>query len=233
MSFTTYLTKIQFKLDHVPFLNRVAVLGGVLFVMLMLWLLLIYFPQAEQAAGIHEQIRQLENQNMRLFQRNERMLRHIKTHDMDSLIEQHQQLRAEEQALEQEIKGYRYRYIDDKALAALLHAILKDMKNLKIENFSTLVQTKTLVKAASSSVDTKTKAALPEKLGPINPHAAPEETRYSLSLRGDYFSILKFLKRVEGLKWQLFWDKFTYHVEKYPEGIATLEFYTLKAGGAV
>jgi len=231
MNMNHELIKLQFKLDHLPLLNRVAVLSGVLFVMVLLWLLIAYFPQSGQATEVQQQIRKLKHQNSVLLGRNQKMLMHVKTQDQATLIDQYKQLRVEEQALEQEIKRYHYRYIDDKALAELLHAILNDIGNLRVENFSTILHEDRVV-STPLKADTKPKKAVktPVVSGLTHSLLFPEMRRYSLSLKGDYSSIMKFLKRVEALKWQLFWDKLSYRVEKYPEAMATLEFYTLKAG---
>lgn len=227
------LMKLQFKLDHLPFVNRVAVLAGALLVMVVLWLLIAYFPQAGQATEIQQQIRNLKHQNAVLLGRNQRMLQHAKAHDMAGLIDKYKQLKAEETALEQEIRRYHYRYIDDKVLAELLYSILKDIGNLRVENFSTVLQDAPAVTVPLKADEKQKKSAkTPVVSGLTHSLLFPDMRRYSLSLKGNYFSIMKFLERVEGLKWQLFWDKLTYRVEKYPEATAIIEFYTLKPGPA-
>ncbi|MBR9729070.1 MSHA biogenesis protein MshJ [Shewanella intestini] len=48
-----------------------------------------------------------------------------------------------------------------------------------------------------------------------------------LSLTGDYFSILKFVKAIEDMPDKLFWEHLDYKVDSYPKGTMELEMYTL------
>src|SRR3990167_3622748 len=207
MTFATYFIKLQFKLDHVKFVHRLAICVAALVSIVTLWWWGVYLPQVKQVLEVQQNIKQLHLQNVRLSQRNARILAHIKKQDMAPLFAQYAALRAEERALDKKMEQYQSRYIDDKALAALLHGTLKDIGSLKVEHFSTLVPT--------DVADADPKGA---PHGDAVPHgnAAPLMTHYALSLRGDYVSMIKFLKGMENLKWQLFCETLTYHVEKYP-----------------
>jgi hypothetical protein len=228
------ILKIQFKLDQLPLPYRAMAFGGVLVVLSFVWYIFVYSPQASQMASTQKEAKVLKKVQATLSDRNRILLEHVSSNDMKPLIDQYKQLKREINVLEEEIQRYRYRYVSDKVLAELLHALLKDVSNIRIERFVTVLREKTVMAksaaradAASSSgsepSDTKVASAEPNAL-----LLSPEITRYSLSLKGDYASITKFLKRIEQLKWQLFWSKFTYHVEKHPEAIAVIEFYTLK-----
>ncbi|MDX2345593.1 MAG: hypothetical protein QNK11_01770 [Legionella sp.] len=235
MRFVNYLMKVQFKLDCMPLLNRIAIGCGLLLAITLCWLFLVCFPLSHQTAAIQRQIKKTNDQYARFSVRNERISKHIKAGSMDELIEHYQKLQNEKKGLDEAIKKHQFQYIDDKMIAKLLHSMLHDMHNLSIEHFSTLArEEKPAVRAAVTSTkksDKKADEKADEKLvsSETNRLLEPEVTHYSLSLRGDYFSIMKFLQRVEQLKWQLFWDKFSYRVEKHPVAIATIEFYTLKS----
>lgn len=51
--------------------------------------------------------------------------------------------------------------------------------------------------------------------------------RVELVVRGDYFTLLEYLERLEGLGWQLQWDALTIETVDYPQAEATLELSTL------
>lgn len=51
--------------------------------------------------------------------------------------------------------------------------------------------------------------------------------RLRLSLRGSYFDSLRYLKAMEALPWTVYWDSLDYQVERYPQGILTVEIATL------
>ena len=227
MSFRKSLIRLQFKIDHTSFHNRIALLCTLLFMIIVPWYFLIYTPQTKEAAQVQQQIDELKAQTDRLRNKYDAILAHAKSHDMDALITQYHRLKKQTQSLDQKLIHYRHSYIEDNELATLLYSILKDMKNVSIENFSTLASIAPVSVPSKSGTKTGTPAPAPEpSKAPIE--IVPETTRYSLSLKGDYFSIMRFLQRLEQLKWQLFWDNFNYHVKSYPQAIATVEFHTLK-----
>jgi len=49
----------------------------------------------------------------------------------------------------------------------------------------------------------------------------------SLKLEGDYAGVLEYLKRVESLKWNVFWQSIHYSVDDYPRAIIEIELYTV------
>ena len=228
MSFTKSLIRLQFRIDHTSVRNRAALFCALLFIIIVPWYFLIYTPQAEEAEQVQQQIDELKNQTDRLREKYDAILAHAKSHDMDALIAQYNRLKNKTQYINQQLIHYHNSYIEDNELATLLYSILNDMKNVSIENFSTLVEVPPETVNVPSKPGT---ASTPVPVSPPVPitEAPPETTRYSLALKGDYFSILRFLKRLEQLKWQLFWTSFNYHVESYPQAVATIEFYTLKS----
>jgi len=49
----------------------------------------------------------------------------------------------------------------------------------------------------------------------------------SLTLQGDYFSILAYLKALESLPWRIHWDSIDYKVTNYPLAETQIQVYTL------
>lgn len=221
------LIKIQFKVDHVHFKERVGILCALLFMIFVPWFFFIYKPQAQAAAQVQQQISDLSNQTATLQRKYDTILMLVKSHNMDKLMLQYENLQHKKQALNQQIMHFQNSYVQDKELASLLYAILKDIQNIKIESFSTLVHTTT--NPATPPVEEATKPSK-DQVPPTasSPESSLNTTRYSLSLRGDYFKVMQFLQHVERLKWQLFWSTLDYQVTHYPEALATIEFYTLK-----
>ncbi len=229
MSFTKRLAKLQFIVDRLSLIHRVAILCGLLLIIYIPWFFLIYRPQAAASAEIEQQISHLRNQTIILQKKYANILTLAKNHDVDKLIVKYKGLQQQLQDLNQHITHFHHSHISDKELVVLVHSILDDIDKIRIENFSTVV------KVSEPLVSTPIPAAMTAKSGALptpptgstvsNPY---DMIHYSLSLRGDYFSIMQFLQRVESLKWRLFWETFHYHVMHYPEALATVEFYTLK-----
>ena len=49
----------------------------------------------------------------------------------------------------------------------------------------------------------------------------------SLQLEGEYLETIRFLKQVEDLDVNFFWENLTYQVNEYPEGVINLNIFTL------
>ena len=231
--------KIQFKIDQLNFYNRIGILCGSLLTIIGIWFFLVYSPQTHQSARVKLQVTELNNKTLNLLERNKTILRHVTSHDLDHIILEYKKLEQKIHLLEQNLLRYRNRYVSDRVLGKLLYALLVDVKHLTITNFSTMVTTP-LVTAPKDQQQTKViteeiKEQIKKSNKPtINPLAlnfsknTSEMTHYTLTINGNYFDILNYLQRIEQLKWQLFWEKLTYQVKRYPQASATIKFYTLK-----
>lgn len=49
----------------------------------------------------------------------------------------------------------------------------------------------------------------------------------NLTLQGDYFSTLNYLKALENLPWRIHWDSIDYTVKNYPQAETRIQVYTL------
>ncbi len=54
-----------------------------------------------------------------------------------------------------------------------------------------------------------------------------EKNVISLTLKGSYSSVFDYLKKIEDLKWSVFWQDVKYEVEQYPTALVTIHLYTL------
>ncbi|WP_185231606.1 hypothetical protein [Teredinibacter franksiae] len=54
-----------------------------------------------------------------------------------------------------------------------------------------------------------------------------------ITLKGEYFSVIAYLQKLEALNWKLFWENIEYQVDRYPGAVVTLEVYTLSTDRGV
>lgn len=54
-----------------------------------------------------------------------------------------------------------------------------------------------------------------------------EKNVISLTLKGSYSSVFDYLKKIESLKWSVFWQDVSYSVDAYPSAVVTIHLYTL------
>lgn len=123
---------------------------------------------------------------------------------------QQQQLKRLQQSvdqLKQQLHSGDKKFVPPLLMAEALRDILQDDKALKLIKLQNL---------------------------PVAPFETPVDQpawvyRHSLAitLQGDFFSTLNYLKALENLPWRLHWDSIDYTVEQHPNAKTRIELYTL------
>ncbi|WP_058462974.1 hypothetical protein [Legionella adelaidensis] len=224
------------------FRERLVLISSLLFFILCMWFLLSFLPQNGNLNTLSQKIAEENKKTAEVLQKKENIEKLAKENTVIKLVQKYKDLKKEEAILDQKLMRYDQRFISNRELARLLYSMLLQTRGVSIESFSNIdhmaereakIMNTAIPAAASSSTSHRNNNLLPgttsnDLVGKL----PPERTQYKLTLKGNYFSILNYLARLERLKWQLYWDKLEYKVEQYPTGIATIEFYTLKPTNA-
>ncbi|GGI85126.1 hypothetical protein [Legionella impletisoli] len=244
------LIKWQFMIDRMPMQKRAILVGTTFVVVLAIWVLGFYLPQKYKLQRIQKETVEQITQATELNTKRQVIENLAKDDTVAKLMNKYERLKEEMRKLDTRISQYEHRFIGEKELAQLLYSMLEQTNEVSILDFSNVdylkdkpeqtLETKTKVTSAATP-ETKSEQKDKEKQKKEKSQEAPPSlattenliqlpstrTQYKLVLKGQYFPILNYLKRVEALPWQLYWDKMDYQVETYPEAIATIEFYTL------
>lgn len=206
LSYLKSLYQLRKKIDSLSERDKVLLLFIIIVGLVVFWYAAFYYYQTQWLNNTNKKIETLQTEMGSLTQKKKTITSLASNPDIAQLIARFNDLTEQMKLLDQEINQYTERYISSRDLSKLLHDMLKQTPDVVIDELSTITSQ---IKTASSV----------------------ESIHYRLVMRGHYFSIMNYLKLLEGLPWQLYWDKFNYHVSKYPEGRATVEFYTLKPDG--
>ncbi|ETO92155.1 hypothetical protein [Legionella oakridgensis] len=232
------LIKLRFTIDRYSLRERVMILFAAFAVLFFLWLFLMYYPQKRALIKTNLAIQNEMHQAAELLQRSQTIKSMATDDTVAKLMAKFARLQEEMRQLEGRVARYEQRFIGKKQLAKLLYAIMKQTGGVRIDDFS---NTEYLRGEAAQKIDmaslTTTVASSPMNKKstaaqlPVDAvHLPVERTQYTLTLSGDYFSIMHYLQRLEQLQWQLYWDKLDYTVVSYPLAKATVQFYTLRPG---
>lgn len=213
-----YQTKL--KIDRLTERDRALLLFIILATLFGFWFFIPYALQTNHLKQTGQQIAEVKAQTGALNQKKQVIEVLAMSPDTKGLMGHYQELIVKKKSLEQKALSYSRRYISSKDLANLLHDLLKQANGVQIVEFSTETQTVAINPVPESEGASK----------PVSQSLAVLPTHYRLVLRGGYFPIMNYLKRLEELSWRLYWDKLDYTVTHYPEGLVTLSFYTLKPG---
>ncbi|KTD50723.1 hypothetical protein [Legionella quateirensis] len=223
--FLKHYQLIKLRVEQLSERDRFSLLIIVLSLLFGLWFLAVHFPQQKAINDSSLQTQQLDTQVNELRQKQTVIHTLLNNPDTDQFLNDYKDLMSQLNVIEKQFARYRRRYISSRDLAKLLHDMLKQTFGVTIVDLATIpqaapVQPQPTTNQVPSGDVTSTQNA--------STRMNIEHTYYRLILKGNYFPIMNYLKRLEGLNWSLYWDKFTYTVKKYPEGIAEIEFYTLK-----
>jgi MSHA biogenesis protein MshJ len=120
-------------------------------------------------------------------------------------------VRSKMSIIDDEITQFNEKTIPVGEVILLLRDLLSANKELSLESLK--VYPSELIKEKSNNND--------------DFEDAFEKSMISLTLKGNYASIFDYLKKIEALKWSVFWEDVEYSVDQYPTAKVTIQLYTL------
>ena len=233
------LIKLRYKIDKLTMRERMIILTTVILFLLVFWFLLVYSSQ-KSGMFLMEINTNREKADAALFIQKRKGIEDLATDNtVAKLVAKYDALKVEMAQLDKKIQRYDQRFISENELAKLLYSMLEKTEGVRIDGFSNTAYTQgkgteTIEEPAAASSEPKstttavTHIVATSVAGIQQPELPTERMQYKLTLHGDYFSIMAYLRRLEHLQWQLYWDKLDYVVGVYPQATAVVEFYTLR-----
>lgn len=183
------------------------VVGTVLLLLWGIWDNFYYQPAQQAKQSLENEIIQFDQQIKTLKQLAQE-LENTATSDPNS--KNRQSLSSLEQSidhLKQQLSSGEKSFVPSNLMSSALRDMLKQYNNLK------LIKLETLPPKGFGS-DGK-------ELSWLYRHTL------ILTLQGDYFSTLNYLKALEALPWRIHWDHIDYNVKNYPIAETRIQIYTL------
>jgi MSHA biogenesis protein MshJ len=208
---------VLYKLDELSSRERIMVFIMGLCIILFLWHFLLYNPQVKQIEILSDKQAVIDREIKLFSQRKQIILEQVNDGITLGLINEHQNITGQIKELEQRVKTYQQQLISPRQLSTLLKEMLSNAQNISILEFSTIdgaINKSSVAESAKKSINTQ---------------SLVKSKYYKLVLKGNYFSIRAYLDYIEKLNWQIYWNSLEYKVDKYPNAIVEIKFYTLSA----
>ena len=144
------------------------------------------------------------------------------------LRKQLSEINSQSDKLQEKINLLTQALVAPKQMVSLLGSVLTQDKQLKLISLSNLpeeamdVEGRSLTLEANTSID----ANNIENKNPDGKDLIYRHT-FEIELEATYDSALSYLKRLDGLPWQLFWQDLKYQSTQYPKGKLSIRIYTL------
>ncbi len=166
-----------------------------------------YQPAMKKQEQLENEIKQLEHQNS-LLQQLSLETEHASISDPNGKNREHlSTLNTSIDNLKKQLTLGEKRFVPSHLMAAALRDIIKQDRNLQLISLETL---------------------------PTRPYGTSDQAltwiyRHSMviTLKGDYFSTLGYLKALEALPWRIHWDQIDLQVKDHPISETRIQVYTL------
>lgn len=187
--------------------EKQMVVGAVLLVLWAGWDNLLNQPWQKQNRAIQAEIVSLQTQ-LQTQQQIAKQIAEIGSHDPNSSNrEKLAHLQQSVAGLKQQLSLGEKKFVSSQMMANALRDMLAQHGKLKLVKLETL---------------------------PVTPFGDKDQQpvwiyRHALTmtLQGDYFSTLNYLKALESLPWRIHWDSIAYQVKDYPLAETRIQVYTL------
>ncbi|MBS4051478.1 MAG: type II secretion system protein M [Methylomonas sp.] len=170
------------------------------------WDSFLYQPQQQERQRLANDIKQIEQ----LLNSQQALAVELETAGrQDPNLQNRQNLAALQQSignLKQQLDSGDKRFVPSQRMAAALQDMLKQHGGLQLIGLETQP---------------------PKTFGGEEQPAWVFRHTLNLTLQGDYFSTLNYLKALETLPWRIHWDSIDYQVKNYPLAETRIQVYTL------
>jgi MSHA biogenesis protein MshJ len=194
--------------------ERAFLLVALIAVLYASWDLVLMAPIREKGAIIEAKTEEVEGEIQKLKDRGDEILRVSSIDPNLELRSRSEELRRQIEGLDARIREYTVTLIPPKEMARFLEELLSERTELRLVRLENL--------APEPMLD------LPS---PDSGESTPGLFKhgFEIELRGGYLSTLDYVRALEGLPWNFFWEDLEYRVENYPEGEATIRAYTVSS----
>lgn len=208
------------RFDGLTLRERALLLLALLVVVYIGWNQWLWQPLEKRVKQINAEVTE-SNRQMQLLRLQLQGV--VKRSQSDPNIQLKDEIKAAQrhlQQLEERIRTTTDTLIEPKQMAKLLEALLINNGSLRLVQLETL-QTEPLVKLEKENDGNKTETESSAVSANIYRHG------FAIEFEGGYLQTLEYLKTLEQLPWQFFWDGVELKVIDYPTSRVRLELHTL------
>jgi MSHA biogenesis protein MshJ len=203
---------LQGKVDALTVRERALVLLSALAIIYLLWEFVLYQPLAQSKSAVNTELMAVQ-QKIAAMEQEELIF--IQTLHLDpdrELKIEVQDLQNRMAVLDSNLADLSVGLVPADKLAVILQDVLARTESLQLQSLQTLP-----VERLELNV----------KTGADGGSAGVYKHSVAITVKGSYFQLLEYLKKLETLTWRFYWDELRYQQESYPNGLFEIRVYTL------
>jgi len=226
---SAYWLQISGKIDSLSLRERALALFSILTLLYVLWDSLFFAPQARHATLLENQ---LASQQAQVKAKQDEWTLFKSISDGGAKSPEHlkqQALKQELAVLDERLSSLSQGLVAATDLPLLLQDVLSKSSGLHLVSVQTLaVEPLSLIGGGSESDSAPASSSAQSDSTEKEP-AGVYKHSVSLKIKGGYFQVLEYVRRLESLTWRFYWDRLSYSVSTYPQAEIEIRVYTLSA----
>lgn len=222
------LTKLAEKIDSLSLRERAIVFIGIIAVMFSVWDAFLITPLEKKQKQLITNINTKTAEHLVLTERFQNLVL-IGQHDPNANnISRLKKLRSKLVDVQADLESSTDSIISPKEMPKILETVLHKIGGLTLVNLKSLGVTPIVAKEQTDEADS-TVAELTDDVSKLTVENIDNAYKHGLRIEmsGDYLTTLSYLKSLEELEWNFFWDSFDLSVKEYPDSRISIEIFTL------
>ena len=214
----------QQKFDALVTRERLLVFAVAIVVVYVLMQIVVLDPLLKQRGVKRLQILQYEGQVSDLENSRTILNAQLSVGVNREREQQREQLKAQTQALDNEIERSVLAMIPPQKMAEVLEAVLlgdNHLKLISVENQPALPVQTAAAEAPVTTVAGHRQTVVPNDTPALYQHS------FVITLEGNYPATIDYFKRLAALPWKFYWDSLDYSVDRFPKATITLKVHTV------
>lgn len=204
--------RLRTLVDGLSLRERVIVLVGVVAILFFIHDIFLMQPLLSRQASIHQQLEHNRQELAALASQAEEIAA-ANARDPDAANRQKvQELRQAIDRYDEQLGDTVENLVPPKEMTRMLQVVLRQTNGLEMQRVTSLGSQPLLPGSPADDPDVTATAAFKHGL--------------RIEFSGDYMATLDYLRRLERLKWNFFWDKIDYSVKEYPDSTCSITVYT-------
>ncbi len=207
--------------------ERALIIGSALMCIYLIWDFAFYQPVAKEYASYELRLEAAKKDLVKLTAEEKVFTDSLQNDPGAAKKRELVRLQSELQKLNENLEQLAVGLISADKLPQVLYEVLEKSETLKFKGMQTRAPEKLKFDQGVQVVEEsdEQRPENPENSGTgfvgVFKHAV------RMNFQGDYFSVIRYLRRIENLEWKLYWNLLDYEVDKYPRGNVVLEVFTL------
>ncbi len=212
------LQSLAARVDALALRERALLLAALLVVFYVLWANLLMAPLEIRQKAQQDQVAQLHTHIALLDRQAQAVIAHSREDPDRANRERRLALRGRIGDLNHQLRRYTSNLISPTVMVQVLERMLRREPGLRLIAVHSLPATPLLEQPSGKGEKTK---KVPTTQAGIYKHGL------TLEFDGTFPATLRYLKALEALPWQLFWDRMDYREQHYPHARVTITVHTL------